>query len=617
MSSFNVRDTDLRAVNSMTKYPSIPTYHTLDPRDGGLLDGTVPFTGRVSLTEKVDGCLPYTTRITMADGTRRTLSSIRVGDEVLGVDRSGSIVATAVLQTFNNGRAETWMRIKGRRLAAGRGNAFFSVTCTPNHRFWLPDRSEYVSADKLAAGDKLLVLRSELDLSPCQFSVLLGKLLGDGYLHRAASGNSAVVWGHRQSDADYVAWTQRAIGDLASNAVRILSSGYGSTIVSARSTFHPCITEHFGGMTESGRKRVPEWVADALDPIALAFWYMDDGSLTTSPNQEDRAAFSTNGFDEDDCDVLLRGLKRLGIIAEVMHDGRGYLTLRLNVAAAERMFLLVAPYIPPSMQRKLPERYRGHEGWLPPPGSKFKAPLVPQVIEEIEYDVVGVTSNRHDIETGTHNFFANGILVHNSNGRIVSLPDGNYLIGSREELLHARGDLIANPALGIVDALRPIAERLPPVDGDRIVVRYLEVYGGKVTGASKHYTASRTVGARLFDVAVVDDYAELLDWPAQQLSSWRESGGQRFLDESALLSTAGVDGLEIVPRLDVLEAADLPTDLDKTYQLLREYLPQTRVALDGPPGRAEGIVLRSATRSAIAKARFQDYERTLKRRGAR
>lgn len=207
--------------------------------------------------------------------------------------------------------------------------------------------------------------------------------------------------------------------------------------------------------------------------------------------------------------------------------------------------------------------------------------------------------------------------VDGTNGRIVSLPDGGYLIGSREELLHARGDLIANPALGIVDALRPIAERLPPVDGDRIVVRYLEVYGGKVTGASKHYTASRTVGARLFDVAVIDDYAELLGWPAQQLSSWRESGGQRFLDESALLRTAGVDGLEIVPRLDVLEAADLPTDLDKTYQLLREYLPQTRVALDGPPGRAEGIVLRSATRSAIAKARFQDYERTLGRRGAR
>ena len=31
---FNVRSTDLTKLNSLTKYPSIPTYHTLDPRGG-------------------------------------------------------------------------------------------------------------------------------------------------------------------------------------------------------------------------------------------------------------------------------------------------------------------------------------------------------------------------------------------------------------------------------------------------------------------------------------------------------------------------------------------------------------------------------------------------------
>ncbi len=30
------------------------------------------------------------------------------------------------------------------------------------------------------------------------------------------------------------------------------------------------------------------------------------------------------------------------------------------------------------------------------------------------------------------------------------LPDASYLLGSREELLCAQGDLIGNPALGIV-----------------------------------------------------------------------------------------------------------------------------------------------------------------------
>jgi hypothetical protein len=44
--------------------------------------------------------------------------------------------------------------------------------------------------------------------------------------------------------------------------------------------------------------------------------------------------------------------------------------------------------------------------------------------------------------------------VDGTNGRIIVLPDGNWIIGSREELLHARGDVIANPALGIATALK-------------------------------------------------------------------------------------------------------------------------------------------------------------------
>lgn len=43
-------------------------------------------------------------------------------------------------------------------------------------------------------------------------------------------------------------------------------------------------------------------------------------------------------------------------------------------------------------------------------------------------------------------------------------------------------------------------------------------------------------------------------------------------------------------------------------------LPQTNVALDkGAGGRGEGIVAR-ISRSAIAKLRFEDYERHAKRR---
>ncbi|MEH0937797.1 RNA ligase family protein [Micromonospora psammae] len=204
--------------------------------------------------------------------------------------------------------------------------------------------------------------------------------------------------------------------------------------------------------------------------------------------------------------------------------------------------------------------------------------------------------------------------VDGTNSRIIVTPDGGYLIGSREELLYARGDLIGNPALGIVDALRDLAERLRAEAGDRITVWYFEVYGGKVTGASKQYTGSRQVGQRLFDVVELDGYADLLELPAERIAAWRDGGGQPFLHEPALLDRARAHDLATVPRLATVDATELPRDLDKTYAFLADRLPHTLVALDGTPGRSEGLVLRTADRSVIAKARFQDYERARRRR---
>lgn len=204
--------------------------------------------------------------------------------------------------------------------------------------------------------------------------------------------------------------------------------------------------------------------------------------------------------------------------------------------------------------------------------------------------------------------------VDGTNGRIVSLPDGTYLIGSREHLLYAQGDLIGDPALGIVDALKPIAERLPAPIGDRIVVRFFEVYGGKVSAASKHYTSAKQVSARLFDIAVIADYSKMMEWPSERIASWRDSGGQRYLGEYELIESAAIHNLDTVPRLDKIDGDGLPTSIVNMRNLLSDYLPHTMVALDGEPGGAEGIVLRDDQRRVIAKARFQDYDRTLKRR---
>jgi hypothetical protein len=205
--------------------------------------------------------------------------------------------------------------------------------------------------------------------------------------------------------------------------------------------------------------------------------------------------------------------------------------------------------------------------------------------------------------------------VDGTNARIITLPNGMYLIGSREELLHAQGDLIANPSQGIVNALRPIADTLPQVTGDAIRVHYLEVYGHKIGKVATQYTGDQRVDARLFDVAVFGDYAEQLTWSQQRIAAWREAGNQPFVSEKDLTAAAAEHGLTPTPRLFTVDAAELPTEIGRTSEWLAERLPRTHSAIDDTAGgEAEGIVLRTTDRSVIAKARFQDYRRTINRR---
>lgn len=207
--------------------------------------------------------------------------------------------------------------------------------------------------------------------------------------------------------------------------------------------------------------------------------------------------------------------------------------------------------------------------------------------------------------------------VDGTSSRVILLPDGTYLIGSREELLHAQGDLVANPALGIVEQLRSVADGLcQSVGHDEELIRvfFLELYGGKIGAAAKQYTSDPTrFGWRLFDVAFIDGWAERSAWPAQRISAWRDSAGQPFLTEDELEQIAKASGLELTPRLFRCPGSELPTGLSETHALLRERLLETLVGLD-QTGRPEGMVFRTLTRSVIAKARFQDYERTLRRR---
>ncbi len=205
--------------------------------------------------------------------------------------------------------------------------------------------------------------------------------------------------------------------------------------------------------------------------------------------------------------------------------------------------------------------------------------------------------------------------IDGTNCRLIFCPDQSALVGSREDLLWERRDLIGNPAMGIVDAVRQVVKaqfsKLSSVNS--IKVYYLEVFGKSIGAAAKNYTKEGKVSFRLFDVVSIENYDELFALPAERIAHWRDNGGQRFVHVDQLCEVANDAGFTPVPALFDLDASSLPIELNAIYDFLMSQ-GSTQCTLDeSAEGIPEGVVVRAADRSRIAKIRREDYERTMKR----
>lgn len=199
--------------------------------------------------------------------------------------------------------------------------------------------------------------------------------------------------------------------------------------------------------------------------------------------------------------------------------------------------------------------------------------------------------------------------IDGTNVRIICFGD-EYLIGSREFILHHCHDLYFDTAQGIVEGIRELGVKIPK-GMPQFYVIYGELFGGKMSSASKQYGTDK-IGFRVFDIALFNDLS-ILEQNVEDISRWREreteSGiiyGQKFVSKEVLEGS----GLNVVPSVS-FKIGDMShrTILDN----LRQYLPKTHVALsDLAQMKPEGIILRNNDRSKIVKIRFEDYERTLR-----
>lgn len=149
-----------------------------------------------------------------------------------------------------------------------------------------------------------------MELTPQQQSVILGSLLGDGFITNPRYGNSS--FGKNQSGAkrEYLNWHKQLFGNMACPIREYdnWANGKRYTQVRLRVRSHPTFSAMRKQWYPNGTKIVPDNIK--LDPIAIAIWFFDDGSNIVSAR---RASFATYSFTRPEVKALKVKLASFGI----------------------------------------------------------------------------------------------------------------------------------------------------------------------------------------------------------------------------------------------------------------------------------------------------------------
>jgi recombination protein RecA len=409
------------------------------------------------LREKIGvmfGCFNYSTRVTLADGTQEKIGKIvnnRMPVEVLSYDADlDRIVPKPITNWFDNGVAEQFLQFK---VARGGGNGAAQFAATENHLISTP--GGWRPAGELVVGDRVMQ-RVPHHLSDTQWQVVLGGLMGDGALSSTRSGNGARFrWGHGAKQVDYGDWKASLFANI--NVSRH-ANAKGAVLFDCQPL--PELAELREAVYIGGKKVLSHDYLKQLTPLSLAIWYMDDaGFENRSKGLQARTADGSGRAEicveamSPDTRVRLRDYlaDTWGIEATLTIRGanrKSVLVFPKDETA--KLHALIAPFVHPSMDYKLLPRFRGQFA-VEPVFAPVRELLAPMPILSITNKPRTRSMHRFDIEVGgTHNYFVDGVMVHNSPEttpggralkfyssvrldirRIESIKDGAEIVGNR------------------------------------------------------------------------------------------------------------------------------------------------------------------------------------------
>lgn len=294
------------------------------------------------------------------------------------------------------------------------------VVCSKDHRFFI--NGAYVDARSIKIGDKISMPYMSYDDDA--IAALYGMILGDaciGYDKRCASENIRIGVTHGEDQLDYMKIKQKMFGIENFHILIGGKSGYcDNKIYRGQIITDPKITGSvLNDCFINNKKIVTAAMANKINEIGLALWYLDDGSIKHRDDNSKcnpNVIIATNAYTKEENEILIDMLKnKFGIDCNLRSEKDKYWCIYITVKGTKRLFELIGDYIPMSMKYKAPKEYENTPCALENIVFERKIRLVEIPITNVRiYDGKRTDKSIYDIEVAdNHNFFANNVLVHN------------------------------------------------------------------------------------------------------------------------------------------------------------------------------------------------------------
>lgn len=197
--------------------------------------------------------------------------------------------------------------------------------------------------------------KKRLKLTKRQREIIIGKLLGDGHLETLDNGRTyRLKIEHSLSQKEYVDWLYQEFKEWVRTPPQIKFQKVNGKIFKKywfNTLSHGSFRFYAQQFYRDKRKCVPKLIHRWLTPLALAVWFMDDGSIKSKHHKA--RIINTQSYTKTEVQRLINVLKtKYGIECKLRKQKEGYQILIL-AESAKRFVEIIKPYLHPSMDYKI------------------------------------------------------------------------------------------------------------------------------------------------------------------------------------------------------------------------------------------------------------------------